>query len=297
MAFSRRITPSVRNFAEQRLGPGASGAVHPRASLHGALQALVGPQRTPGHGIDGGDAGHGVDLRHQAAQPVAVSAGFLIAPPHGEHSGTGEQRLRVTRIARQDPIEIRECRIEFVPALPDRRAQHQHRDRCCRVRPPGSERRLGVTEETRIAFQARGAEVRRRENRSPRHILRRQRGRGTQGLQLAELRRVRARKVLQHLRIIGGNVGRGGGRDCEHQRRAARREAQRSPHPFATGMRARLRQAAVASKHRALAGATKVPTARRDCPPDRSRHSLRGGGSFHHRVWAGTGSFARCRSR
>ena len=90
------------------------------------------------------------------------------------------------RVALQYPVEVRARGVELVPALQDRRAQHQHWRRCLGVLPPRRERRLRVAEKARIALDARRADVRRGERRRPGGIARRLRRRGPQRLQLAE---------------------------------------------------------------------------------------------------------------
>ena len=226
VSFGGGVAAAMRDFAQQRLGPGPPGAVDAHGAVERPCERRVGGFRVAGDAVDRGGTDRRVDTGGQHRQASAVVARLGIFPAHRQHRGARQHGLRVSRVPLHDPVEVGAGGIEFVPALQDRRPQHQHGRRRVRVLPPRRERRLRVAEKARVAFGARGADVGRGERRRLRRIVRRLHCGGAQRLQLAELRRAAAGKALQHLRIVGRNVRCRRRDGSERQRRGAHEAAQ-----------------------------------------------------------------------
>ena len=208
MRVGGAVAAAVRDFSEQRLGPYPLRGVHARRGRQRVVQGIVRRGCLAGDAVDRCAANHRVQRRHDADEAFTVRACPGILAPYRQHRGAGEQRLGMFRVALQDAVEINHGRVEFVAALQDRRAQHQHRGRRVRVRPPWPERGLRVAQEARIALDARRANVRRSQGEGGSRIARRFRRLGLPHPQLAELRRAPAREALEHLGVVGRHVGR-----------------------------------------------------------------------------------------
>ena len=228
-----------------------------------------------------------------ADRRVAIVARLGILPAHRRARWRASAApARFSGRAAAMPVEVRAGGVEFVPALQDRRAQHQHgasarQDPSTTSRAPPARSRENAG---RLRRATRGCRPWQAPSPAPDRSALAPRRR-LQRLQLAELRCAPAGKALQHLRIVGGHVRRRRRQCSERQRRLRPRSGATSRRGGKTA-----RESLPGRESMLLHSDPLTAPAGRTDWRRASRRNRCAAGSCRHTASAGTGSSSRCPS-